>query len=68
MAQTAEEGAQPLLVAATADVPPGSYIGPDGIGGQRGAPTLAGRAVRAADPRAAQATWRLCARETGTDL
>lgn len=68
MAQTAEEGAQPLLVAATADVPPGSYIGPDGIGGQRGAPTLAGRAVRAADPRAALATWGLCAHETGTDL
>nr|WP_218880824.1 SDR family NAD(P)-dependent oxidoreductase [Kineosphaera limosa] len=68
MSQPAEVGALPILMAATADLPPLSYCGPDGLGEQRGAPTLVGRAWRALDPQAARAVWELCVRDTGTDL
>lgn len=67
-AQSAQAGALPVLVAATTQLPPVSYVGPDGVGGQRGAPMLAGRAWRAVDPQTARDVWALCARETGTDL
>lgn len=68
LAQPADVGALPVLVAATIELPPVSYVGPDGPGGQRGGPALSGRAWRAVDPRAARAVWELCVRETGTDL
>ena len=41
--QSAQGGALPLLYAATVpDLPGGTYIGPDGLGGMRGAPTIVG--------------------------
>ena len=50
------------------DLPSGSYVGPGGPREVKGTPTLVGRAPQAADPRMAEAVWRLCARDTGTDL
>lgn len=68
LAQPADLGALPVLVAATLELPPVSYVGPAGVGGQWGGPCLAGRAWRAVDPQAARDVWELCVRETGTDL
>ncbi|MCU1677984.1 MAG: putative protochlorophyllide reductase [Frankiales bacterium] len=49
MAQSAEMGALPTLFAATQDIPGGSYVGPDGIGEQRGHPHLVGASSAARD-------------------
>jgi NAD(P)-dependent dehydrogenase (short-subunit alcohol dehydrogenase family) len=68
IAQPTEAGAQPTLLAATQDVPGGSYAGPDGISGMRGGPTLAGRTAAASDPAAAKRLWALSAELTGTDF
>lgn len=67
-AQSAAQGALPLLYAATMPLPPLSYIGPDGLAGMRGYPTLAGRNRRAADPAAVAWVWRLGVELTGTDF
>ena len=66
VAQSAEAGAQPTLVAATRDLPECSYVGP--AGDHRGAPVLAGRSVTASNPATAEAAWLYLAGETGTDL
>jgi NAD(P)-dependent dehydrogenase (short-subunit alcohol dehydrogenase family) len=57
LAQSAEMGALPTLFAATQDIPGGSYVGPDGIGEQRGHPTLVGRSRAASDAETARALW-----------
>lgn len=67
-AQPADTAAASILVAATADLPPVSYIGPGGLGGLRGAPAHASRSPAARDRSLAAAVWRLAAEETGTDL
>ncbi|SDD20038.1 Short-chain dehydrogenase [Auraticoccus monumenti] len=67
-AQSSAMGALPTLVAATADLPPGSYVGPDGPGEMRGLPTLVGRAPRARDHETARRLWELAERETGTSF
>ena len=54
-AQPTEAGAQPTLLAATQDLPGGSFAGPDGFSGMRGGPTLAGRTAAASDPGGGQA-------------
>lgn len=64
-AQDVDHGALPGLFAATADVPPGAFIGPDGMNEMRGAPTLVGRSRRAADPELARRLWELSAALTG---
>src|SRR5690242_6500161 len=43
LAQDDRSGALPTLYAATQDLPGASYVGPDGLGEMRGAPTLVGR-------------------------
>jgi NAD(P)-dependent dehydrogenase (short-subunit alcohol dehydrogenase family) len=63
--QTAEDGARPSLVAATGDLPGGSYVGPDGRSGNRGTPTLIGRSSEAADAVLAARLWALSAQLTG---
>ncbi|MFF2433377.1 hypothetical protein ACFVU4_04185 [Streptomyces sp. NPDC058107] len=55
--QDAAAGALPSLYAATQDLPGASYVGPDGRGEWRGAPTPAGRSARAGDPEAARRLW-----------
>jgi hypothetical protein len=67
-AATAEQGALPTLFAATADLPGGSYAGPDGPFELRGQPTLAGRTGAASDVRLAAALWTASAELTGVDL
>jgi len=67
VAQSAEHGAWPLLMAATQPgLPGGSYVGPRGIGEARGRPRLAGMSSVASDPVLASALWR--ASEQATDI
>ncbi|MFD9741727.1 oxidoreductase [Umezawaea sp. NPDC059074] len=55
----AERGALPTLFAATTDVPGGSYVGPDGIGGIKGFPALGTPSKRARDPKLARELWNV---------
>lgn len=65
VSQSPAAGALPVLMAATADLPGGSYCGPCGRLEWRGDPTLVGRSALAADPGAAEALWRLSERTVG---
>ncbi len=65
LAQSDEMGALPTLFAATQDVPGGAYVGPDGIGEQRGHPKLVGRSGSASDAETARRLWELSERLTG---
>lgn len=65
-AQSDEMGALPTLYAATADVPGGSYAGPDGLAEQRGHPRLVGRSRAASDADAARRLWELSEELTAT--
>lgn len=67
-AQTAAEGAEPVLYAAAEDLPGGSYVGPDGRLELTGRPSLVGRASAATDRETAEWLWRFAVGETGTDL
>jgi len=64
-AQTSDQGALPTLFAATADIPAGSYVGPDGRWELQGHPTLVGRTDKAADPALAKRLWDLSEELTG---
>ena len=57
--QSAADGALCTLVAATQDLPGASYVGPDGLAGNRGTPTLLGRTGAAGDPVLAARLWEL---------
>jgi len=59
VAQSAEAGALPTLYAATADLPGGTYVGPDGPGEMRGAPTVVGVSTAASDAAAQRRLWEL---------
>jgi NAD(P)-dependent dehydrogenase (short-subunit alcohol dehydrogenase family) len=63
-----DEGALSTLFAATADIPECSYVGPDGLAGMRGSPSLLGRSAMASDPREAEWAWDFAVRETGIDI
>jgi NAD(P)-dependent dehydrogenase (short-subunit alcohol dehydrogenase family) len=65
IAQSDEMGALPALYAATEDIPGGSYVGPDGIGEQRGHPTLVGRSGAASDAESARRLWERSEELTG---
>jgi NAD(P)-dependent dehydrogenase (short-subunit alcohol dehydrogenase family) len=65
IAQSDEMGALPTLFAATQDVPGGAYVGPDGIGEQRGHPKLVGRSGAASDADTARRLWELSELLTG---
>ncbi|MGY1700159.1 oxidoreductase [Geodermatophilus sp. SYSU D00766] len=68
IAQSAARGALPTLFVATADLPGGSYAGPDGAFEVRGEPTLVGRTRAASDPDLAARLWAASAELTGVDL
>ena len=55
----------PTLYAATQDLPGASYLGPDGLGGMRGAPTMVGRTAAASDPETARRLWQASEELTG---
>ncbi|WP_235736051.1 SDR family NAD(P)-dependent oxidoreductase [Nocardioides alcanivorans] len=59
------QGALPLLVAATADVPSNSYLGPNGPLELLGSPKLVGRSRVASDPRVGRELWDHSERITG---
>ena len=56
------------LFAATADLPGGSYAGPEGAFELRGHPTLVGRSRAASDPGLAARLWTASAELTGVDF
>lgn len=65
-AQTAEMGALPSLYAATvADVPGGTFYGPDGFLGQRGYPRPVQSTKAARDESVARGLWELSEKLTG---
>ncbi len=64
-AQSDEAGARPTLFAASQDLPGASYVGPDGLGEQRGYPTLVGRTAAASDVEMAKRLWTLSEELTG---
>ncbi|MGY1653225.1 oxidoreductase [Geodermatophilus sp. SYSU D01119] len=68
VAQSGERGALPTLLMATADLPGGSYAGPEGAFEVRGEPTLVGRTRAASDPELARALWAASAELTGVDF
>jgi len=65
-AQDAEHGALPTLFAATADLPGGSFAGPDGPGERRGYPTIVQASRTAQDTELARQLWDASSRLTGT--
>ncbi|MFK0017717.1 oxidoreductase [Streptomyces sp. NPDC090798] len=65
IAQDSKAGALPTLYAATQDLPGASYVGPDGLGEMRGAPTLVGRSAAASDPVSAVRLWAASEELTG---
>jgi hypothetical protein len=67
-AMSGEQGALPTLFAATADIPGGSYAGPDGFQEMRGHPTLVGRSAEASDVALARQLWTASAELTGADF
>ncbi len=65
-AQSAQMGALPTLYAATvADLPGGSYVGPDGRFEQSGYPKIVQSSSRSHDPEAAARLWTLSENLTG---
>jgi NAD(P)-dependent dehydrogenase (short-subunit alcohol dehydrogenase family) len=66
--QDAVSGAQPILYAASGELPGASYAGPAGPREQRGAPTLVGRSAAAADPGLAARLWTLSEQLTATSF
>jgi NAD(P)-dependent dehydrogenase (short-subunit alcohol dehydrogenase family) len=65
LAQDDRAGALPTLYAATQDLPGASYVGPDGMGEMRGAPTLVGRTPAASDAATARRLWTVSEELTG---
>jgi NAD(P)-dependent dehydrogenase (short-subunit alcohol dehydrogenase family) len=67
-AQSAAAGALPILCAATADLPSGSYVGPSGPGERRGYPRLVGASAAAGDPASAERLWDVSVDLTGVSF
>jgi NAD(P)-dependent dehydrogenase (short-subunit alcohol dehydrogenase family) len=66
LAQSAEMGALPTLYAATyPGLEGGSYVGPDGLFGQHGHPTLVGSSAAARDEAVARKLWEASEGLTG---
>lgn len=65
---SASHGAWPTLLAATADLPASTYLGPDGRGERTGHPALARRSDESRDRSVARALWTRSVELTGTDL
>jgi NAD(P)-dependent dehydrogenase (short-subunit alcohol dehydrogenase family) len=63
--QPASSGALPLLMAATADLPGATYVGPGGPGEARGLPKVVGTSALARDPAAARRLWEVSQDATG---
>ncbi|MFC4124556.1 oxidoreductase [Nocardia rhizosphaerae] len=64
-AQSAEQGALPTLYAATADIVPGAYYGPDGPLGLRGYPVRCGSSGASKDREVAAELWEFSEKMCG---
>ncbi len=64
---TAAMGAWPALQAATGNVKPGGYYGPQNVGEMRGPSGEASRTKQAQDPELARRLWEVSIRMTGID-
>ena len=65
VSQSAAEGARSVLMAATGDLPGGTYVGPSGLHEGRGEPAVVGSTALARDPDAAARLWELSERTVG---
>jgi NAD(P)-dependent dehydrogenase (short-subunit alcohol dehydrogenase family) len=66
LAQSADAGALPTLYAATvADLPGGTFVGPDGLGESRGHPRPVGSTGASHDPAVQRALWARSEELTG---
>jgi NAD(P)-dependent dehydrogenase (short-subunit alcohol dehydrogenase family) len=65
LGQSADMGALPTLYAAVADVPGGSFIGPNGFAEQRGYPHIVTAASRAYDEGDQRRLWEVSSELTG---
>ena len=65
VAQDADHGALPVLLAAVADVPGDSFAGPRHLAHMRGAPQLIARSAAAQDPDLARRLWTVSEQLTG---
>ena len=63
--QPPEMGAMPILMAATADLPGTTYVGPSGFGESRGLPKVVIASGLARDPEAARRLWEVSQEATG---
>ncbi len=61
----AEQGALPLLYAATQDVPGNAYVGPDGLGSIKGFPAVRRPSRAGLDRATADRLWEVTAQLTG---
>ena len=65
VSQPAAQGAWPLLMAATADLPGATYVGPGGLGEMRGSPQIVTSARLSHDMDAQRRLWALSEETTG---
>jgi NAD(P)-dependent dehydrogenase (short-subunit alcohol dehydrogenase family) len=65
LAQSPAQGALPVLLAATGDVPPGAFTGPEHAMHMRGGAQLIGRSKQARDPGLARRLWDVSEELTG---
>lgn len=65
LGQPAQLGALPTLMAATADLPGSTYVGPDGLSQMRGLPKVVGTTRLAQDRDAQRRLWELSEQATG---
>ncbi|MEV4349498.1 oxidoreductase [Actinoplanes sp. NPDC049596] len=66
LGQSPEQGALPVLYAATEDLPGDSFTGPSRLAHMRGAPELINRSATARDAQLATRLWSLSEELTGT--
>ncbi|MEI2714098.1 MAG: oxidoreductase [Nocardioides sp.] len=67
ISQSPAAGALPTLMAATADLPGGTYCGPSGPGQMSGPPKVVGTSSLAADESVAKALWSLSEETVGLE-
>ena len=65
VSQSAHAGAWPSLMAATSDLPGGTYVGPSGLGQMGGAPQIVTARSLAHDPDVQSALWEVSERTVG---
>lgn len=68
MAQSPADGALPVLLAATGDVPGNSFTGPERFMHMRGGAELIGRSKQAKDAALASRLWDVSEKMTGVSF